>query len=102
MEATDIKRKLNNEPEITKSMKLITNSILIAAIVAVFAVSARADDQQLANRLAIAHAQASKAVTTVAVFSSRQGLGSSVAQAAPAKQLGQLNDGHGHTIALFR
>jgi uncharacterized lipoprotein YajG len=84
-------------------MKLITKFILIAAAVAVFgSLSARADDQQLANRLAIAHAQASKASTSVAVYANGQGLGSSIAQPAQEKQLVQRNSGHGQDIQLFR
>jgi hypothetical protein len=84
-------------------MKLITKFSLIAAALAVFgAISARADDQQLANRLAIERAQASNATTTVAVFSGGQGLGGAAQTGAQEKQLAQRNDGHGHDTTLFR
>ena len=82
-------------------MKLIAKFSLITAAVAVFAsISASADDQQLTNRLAIQRTQAS-ATTTVAVYASRRGVGSSDTQTRET-HLAQLSNGHGTYSALYR
>ena len=83
-------------------MKLLTISLLAATVAVLGSLSARADDQQSANRLAIQRAQASNATATVAVFSSRQGLGSAAQAATQDKQIVRLSNGHGQDTQLFR
>jgi hypothetical protein len=81
-------------------MKLLTISLLAATVAVLGSLSARADDQQSANRLAIQRAQASTA--TVAVFSGHQGLGSAAQATTPDKQIVRLSNGHGQVTQLFR
>jgi hypothetical protein len=85
-------------------MKSITKiSILAAAVAVTGSLSARADDQQLENRLAIQQAQAASPQTSVAVFANGQGLGGNSAQMDPNGPQPTLRfDGHGQQSLIYR
>jgi hypothetical protein len=96
MEATDLNGSSTTNLKVKTKMKLLTKFTLITSAIAFFGtISASADDQLLANRLAFEHAKAT-AGTTVAVFADSQGLGISDTQTgARATSLVQIANGHG-------
>jgi hypothetical protein len=87
-------------------MKSITKiSLAVVAAAVLGSLSARADDQQLANRLAIQRAPAASD-TSVAIFANGQGLGGNTAQLNDLNNQGPQPvlrfDGHGQQSLVYR